>query len=39
MMVNYLYKLDDIEENHEAYARDGKVAMADGVKRLLRKPS
>ncbi|HSD53341.1 MAG TPA: malonyl-CoA decarboxylase [Burkholderiales bacterium] len=39
LMVNYLYKLDDIEENHEAYAREGKVAMADGVKRLLRKPS
>jgi malonyl-CoA decarboxylase len=38
-MVNYLYKLDDIEENHEAFARDGKVAIADGVKRLLRHPS
>jgi malonyl-CoA decarboxylase len=39
LMVNYLYKLDDIEENHEAFARDGKVAIADGVKRLLRHPS
>jgi malonyl-CoA decarboxylase len=39
LMVNYLYKLDDIEENHEAYAREGRVAMSDAVKRLLRKPS
>jgi malonyl-CoA decarboxylase len=39
LMVNYLYKLDDIEENHEAFAREGRVAMSDGVKRLLRKPS
>jgi malonyl-CoA decarboxylase len=38
LMVNYLYKLDEIEDNHEAYAREGKVAIADGVKRLLRKP-
>ncbi len=38
MMVNYLYKLDDIEENHEAFAREGKVVMTDAVKRLLRKP-
>src|SRR3990172_555077 len=39
MMVNYLYKLDDIEDNHEAYAREGRVVMSDGVKRLLRKPA
>jgi malonyl-CoA decarboxylase len=39
IMVNYLYKLDDIEENHEAYAREGRVVIADAVKRLLRKPS
>jgi malonyl-CoA decarboxylase len=38
VMVNYLYKLADIEDNHEAYARDGRVALSDGVKRLLRKP-
>ena len=38
MMVNYLYKLDEIEENHEAYAREGRIVMADAVKRLLRKP-
>jgi malonyl-CoA decarboxylase len=39
IMVNYLYKLDDIEENHEAHAREGRVVIADAVKRLLRKPS
>jgi malonyl-CoA decarboxylase len=38
IMVNYLYKLDDIEDNHEAYEREGRVALSDGVKRLLRKP-
>jgi malonyl-CoA decarboxylase len=38
LMVNYLYKLDEIEDNHEAYAREGKVAIGDAVKRLLRKP-
>ncbi|MCL4799948.1 MAG: malonyl-CoA decarboxylase family protein, partial [Burkholderiales bacterium] len=28
LMVNYQYKLDEIESNHEAYAREGKVAMS-----------
>jgi malonyl-CoA decarboxylase len=39
LMVNYLYRPDDIEDNHEAYAREGRVVMSDGVKRLLRKPA
>ncbi len=39
MMVNYLYRLDEIEANHEAFERDGRVALADAVKRLLRKPA
>jgi len=39
LMVNYLYRLDEIEENHEAFAREGRIAMADAVKRLLRKPA
>ena len=39
MMVNYLYKLDEIEDNHEAFAREGRIVIADAVKRLLRKPS
>ena len=36
MMVNYRYKLDEIEANHEAYTSDGKVAMAGAVRRLLK---
>jgi malonyl-CoA decarboxylase len=38
VMVNYLYKLDEIETNHEAYAQEGRVVVSDAVKRLLRKP-
>ncbi len=36
LMVNYLYRLDDIETNHEAYEREGKIAMSRGVRKLLR---
>jgi malonyl-CoA decarboxylase len=36
LMVNYLYRLDEIEENHEAYARDGRIAASHAVRRLLR---
>ncbi|CDK98551.1 Malonyl-CoA decarboxylase [Magnetospirillum gryphiswaldense MSR-1 v2] len=36
LMVNYLYKLDDIETNHEAYAGRGKVVISQGVKALLK---
>src|SRR5262249_45768440 len=25
LMVNYAYRLDDVERNHEAFARDGRV--------------
>ena len=39
LMVNYLYKLDEIEDNHEAFEREGRIVIADAVKRLLRKPS
>ncbi len=35
LMVNYRYKLEDIEKNHEAYARRGKVTMWPGVRKLL----
>lgn len=38
MMVNYLYELDEIEQNHEAYATKGKVAASTSVKRLARRP-
>ncbi|SEO99701.1 malonyl-CoA decarboxylase [Aquisalimonas asiatica] len=36
MMVNYLYRLDDIERNHEAYATEGRVACSKDVQRLTR---
>jgi malonyl-CoA decarboxylase len=36
VMVNYLYKLDDIETNHEAFIERGEVVAAAAVKRLLR---
>ena len=36
IMVNYLYKLDDIEQNHEAYAAKGDVAASGTVTKLLR---
>jgi malonyl-CoA decarboxylase len=36
LMVNYLYRLEDIEKNHEAYANQGTVAASSAVKKLLR---
>ena len=38
-MVNYLYDLDDIEQNHEAYAQQRVVVAAGGVTRLVRAPA
>ena len=35
MMVNYLYDLDSIEENHDAYFDQGQVAISRAVGRLL----
>ena len=35
-MVNYLYRLDDIEKNHEAYANQGEIAASSAVKKLLK---
>jgi malonyl-CoA decarboxylase len=37
LMVNYLYKLDDIETNHERFADRGEVVAARGVRKLLRR--
>lgn len=34
LMVNYLYKLDDIETNHEAFASRGEVVAAPAIRRL-----
>ncbi len=36
IMVNYLYRLDDIEKNHEAYANDGEVVASSAVKKVLK---
>jgi malonyl-CoA decarboxylase len=36
IMVNYLYRLEDIEKNHEAYANQGAVAASGAVRRLLK---
>jgi malonyl-CoA decarboxylase len=38
LMVNYLYDLDDIEKNHEAYAEGRTVVASGNVQRLLRPP-
>jgi malonyl-CoA decarboxylase len=35
-MVNYLYDLDDIEKNHEAFAENRTVVASSAVQRLLR---
>ena len=35
LMVNYLYKLDDIEANHEAFAGRGEVVAAQAIRRLV----
>ena len=36
IMVNYVYKLEDIERNHEAFANTGTVIASNGVNRLAR---
>ena len=38
LMVNYLYDLDEIEKNHEAYAEGPTVIASGAVQRLLRPP-
>jgi malonyl-CoA decarboxylase len=36
IMVNYLYRMADIDQNHEAYAGEGKVAAAAAIKSLAK---
>jgi malonyl-CoA decarboxylase len=36
LMVNYRYLLSDMEKNHEAYMKDGRIAMSSEVKTLTR---
>jgi malonyl-CoA decarboxylase len=38
LMVNYLYDLEEIEKNHEAYAEGRTVIASGAVQRLLRPP-
>ena len=39
LMVNYLYDLDYIEQNHEAYAQQHAVVAASSIIRLVRSPA
>ncbi|MFT5174348.1 MAG: malonyl-CoA decarboxylase [Gammaproteobacteria bacterium] len=36
IMVNYLYKLSDIEKNHEAYSSNATIAASTAVRKLVR---
>jgi malonyl-CoA decarboxylase len=36
IMINYLYRLADIEANHEAYRGEGRVAASSAVRNLAR---
>jgi malonyl-CoA decarboxylase len=36
LMANYLYKPDDLERNHEVYARDYGVIASRTIERLAR---
>lgn len=35
-MVNYLYDLDDIEKNHEAFVKTGEIITSSAIKKLLK---
>jgi malonyl-CoA decarboxylase len=39
LMVNYLYDLEHIEQNHEAYAQQQAVVAASAVTRLVKAPA
>jgi len=36
LMVNYVYRLDDVERNHEAYARDRRIVASRRFEVLAR---
>ena len=38
VMVNYLYDHDSIEDNHEAFARDGTIVRSPQVDALMQAP-
>ena len=37
LMVNYVYRLDELERNHESYRHDGKVAAGYDIEALARR--
>ncbi len=37
MMINYVYKLDEIDANHEAYKGEGAIAVSTSIRNLSRK--
>jgi malonyl-CoA decarboxylase len=37
MMVNYIYRLEDVERNHERYFADHAVVASRAVEKLARK--
>jgi malonyl-CoA decarboxylase len=39
LMVNYLYDIDYIEQNHEAYAQQHAIVAASAISRLVRSPA
>jgi malonyl-CoA decarboxylase len=39
LMVNYLYDLEHIEQNHEAYAQQHAIVASGAVTRLVRAPT
>ena len=36
LMINYLYKLSEIETNHEAYSGQGRIVMSAAIRALLK---
>jgi malonyl-CoA decarboxylase len=36
LMVNYVYRLADVERNHEAYAKQFRIAASSDLQRLAR---
>jgi malonyl-CoA decarboxylase len=38
LMVNYLYRLDDIEKNHEVYATRKRIVASPAIRALLKAP-
>ncbi len=36
LMVNYAYRLEEVEKNHEGFAESGEIALSSETKRLLK---